>query len=148
MKVLGWIIGVAVVILALVFVFGYLGDRSSVSDLYEDGMNATTTENVIVTSPSSGSVVRSPLTVTGEARGTWFFEANLPIAIYDAMGNRLGEVGAQAEGEWMTTNFVPFRAVLTFEESTTAIGTLVVMKDNPSGLPENDDEVRIPIRFR
>ncbi len=47
----------------------------------------------------------------------------------------------------MTAEFVPFRAVLTFAAPATERGTLVLEKDNPSGLPENADELRIPIRF-
>jgi len=96
---------------------------------------------------TAGSVVSSPLVVTGEARGNWFFEANLPIQIKDANGTVLGQVGAQAQGEWMTTDFVPFAATTTFTQSSTDTGTLVIMNDNPSGLPENQKMFEIPIRF-
>ena len=48
----------------------------------------------------------------------------------------------------MTENFVPFRTELEFRTPTTERGTLVLEKDNPSGLPENSDELRIPVRFR
>jgi spore germination protein GerM len=54
---------------------------------------------------------------------------------------------AQAQGDWMTTNFVPFSSTLTFSTPTTPTGILVLQKDNPSGLPENDAEIRIPVRF-
>ncbi len=100
-----------------------------------------------VTSPLPNSVVRSPLTITGEARGGWYFEATFPVKILDANGKVLGQHYAEAQGEWTTTNFVPFKSTLTFTTPTTPTGTLVLMKDNPSGLPENDAEIRIPIRF-
>ena len=111
--------------------------------------NGTTTDNtqVRVTSPTSNSIVRSPLTVTGEARGSWYFEASFPIKMLDANGRLLGQSYVQAQGEWMTTNFVPFRGTITFTSPTTTTGTLVLEKDNPSGLPQYAAEVRIPVRF-
>lgn len=33
------------------------------------------------------------------------------------------------------------------DSNTTETGTLILQKDNPSGLPEFDDEIRVPIRF-
>lgn len=98
--------------------------------------------------PLANDVVASPLTITGLARGNWFFEASFPVHILDATGMELGMVPAIALGEWMTTEFVPFQATLVFATSTTDTGTLVLEKDNPSGLPEHADEHRIPIRFR
>jgi spore germination protein GerM len=49
--------------------------------------------------------------------------------------------------EWMTEEYVPFEATLSFNPPQTETGTLILSKDNPSGLPEHDDELRIPVRF-
>ncbi|MEX2014127.1 MAG: Gmad2 immunoglobulin-like domain-containing protein, partial [Parcubacteria group bacterium] len=87
------------------------------------------------------------ITVLGEARGNWYFEASFPVRVLDANGKELGRGIAQAEGEWMTTNFVPFRATVRFSPPTTETGTVVFQKDNPSGLPEHDAEVKVPVRF-
>lgn len=97
--------------------------------------------------PKSDQSVKSPLIVTGQARGNWYFEASFPVKILDANGVELGVVPAQAQGEWMTENFVPFKAVLNFKKPTTPTGVLVLMKDNPSGLAQNDAELRIPVEF-
>ncbi|MDP3772253.1 MAG: Gmad2 immunoglobulin-like domain-containing protein [bacterium] len=107
------------------------------------------TENDIirVSSPLPDTVVASPLIVKGEARGTWYFEASFPVKIFDANGKQLGIIPAQAQKEWMTTEFVPFEATLIFENATTKTGTIVLEKDNPSGLPEYADSLSIPIRF-
>jgi len=48
----------------------------------------------------------------------------------------------------MTTEFVPFKATLDFNPGTLTEGVLIFHKDNPSGLPENDDQFEIPIRFK
>jgi len=100
-----------------------------------------------VSTPIEDAVVMSPLIIEGEARGTWYFEASFPIRIYDAKNQLLGTAIAQAQSDWMTENFVPFKTTLTFSKSTTPTGTLVLEKDNPSGLPEHANELRIPIRF-
>jgi hypothetical protein len=109
--------------------------------------NPGLTPGIRVASPQANATVASPLTVTGEARGTWFFEAQFPVRIVDANGNELGSSTAHALGDWMTANFVPFTANITFRDPATATGTLVFEKDNPSGLPQNAAEIRIPIRF-
>lgn len=106
-------------------------------------------ENLIrVTAPLANAVISSPLSVTGDARGSWYFEASFPIELRDGAGNSIASHYATAQGEWMTEEFVPFTSSLTFTPPATDTGTLVLKRDNPSGLPENDNEVRIPVRFR
>ncbi|MDO8482161.1 MAG: Gmad2 immunoglobulin-like domain-containing protein [bacterium] len=100
-----------------------------------------------VATPLPNQKVASPLKVSGKAVGNWYFEASFPIKILDENGDTLGVSPAQAKGDWMTTEFVPFEVTLTFEKPTTQTGTLVLMKDNPSGLPENDDSISIPVSF-
>ena len=98
-----------------------------------------------VTTPRAGDTVQSPLTIEGEARGFWYFEASFPIKIADANGTILGTAIAQAQDEWMTENFVPFKVSLEFSNPTTQDGALILEKDNPSGLP--DDSLKIPVKF-
>lgn len=101
-----------------------------------------------VTSPLSNAVVGTTITITGEARGPWYFEASFPIEIHNASGTILGAGPAQAQGEWMTTDYVPFTATLSVPpQPAGSHGTIVLKKDNPSGLPEHDDSVSIPIVF-
>lgn len=100
-----------------------------------------------VTTPLPGARIESPLTIRGEARGTWYFEASFPITLIDANGRVLGSVAAQAQEDWMTTAFVPFVAKLPFSLPSTTTGSLVFEKDNPSGLPEYAAELRVPVRL-
>ncbi len=102
---------------------------------------------VIVLSPAPDAIVTSPLTVSGQARGRWFFEANIPVSLEDEDGTVITQVGAMAESEWMTPDFVRFSGVLVFTTDK-ARGFLVVRKDNPSALPEHDAEFRVPVRFQ
>lgn len=99
--------------------------------------------------PRPGVTITSPLVATGQARGNWFFEASFPVSILDAGGNVIGQGYAQAQGEWMTTDFVPFESIVIefTPQPAGSTGTVVLHKDNPSGLPENDDELLIPVVF-
>lgn len=100
-----------------------------------------------VSSPLSGDIVSSPLVVKGEARGNWYFEADFPVRLLDGDGREIALGIATAEGDWMTTEFVPFSATLVFTNPSTPEGTLVLEKDNPSGLPEHANELRVPVKF-
>ncbi len=100
-----------------------------------------------VSNPRPNQSVASPLTINGEARGYWFFEASFPVVLFDAEGNTLAQGIAQAKSDWMTEDFVPFESELQFAAPATVEGNLVLKKDNPSGLPENDDELIVPVLF-
>ena len=114
----------------------------------EDIGNELEKSNLItIQNPRPNTKVSNPLEIRGTARGYWFFEASFPIILVDENGKELATTIATAEGEWMTEEFVPFKATLEFELPTTATGELILKKDNPSGLPENDDALRIPVRF-
>lgn len=101
-----------------------------------------------VTSPAKNARISSPLTVTGSARGTWYFEASFPIRLLDSTGKEIAVTPAQAKTDWMTTDYVEFEATLSFSPPATATGTLVLERSNPSGLPANDQRVEIPVRFQ
>lgn len=101
-----------------------------------------------VTSPLPGQTVGTTFDVTGEARGMWYFEASFPVSVEDTSGRVILQTHAQALGEWMTEAFVPFKATIELPQATEIDGVLVIKNDNPSGLPENEKEVRIPIHIR
>ncbi|MBX4188290.1 MAG: Gmad2 immunoglobulin-like domain-containing protein [Candidatus Doudnabacteria bacterium] len=103
---------------------------------------------VVINTPTRGATVKSPLTVTGKAKGNWFFEANIPVTLKDSNGKVLAQIGAQAQSDWMTTDYVNFTAVLNFPIPSTEFGVLLIEKDNPSGLPENDASYAIPVKFK
>jgi hypothetical protein len=102
---------------------------------------------VQTTQPKPGSIITSPTTVIGQARGTWFFEGQFPVVLQDSSGHELGRGAAKAFSDWTTTNFVPFEVTFEFAIPSTQTGTLMLQKDNPSGDPSKDDQLKIPIRF-
>jgi hypothetical protein len=100
-----------------------------------------------VVSPATGETVGSPLVVSGIARGSWYFEASFPVRLLDAAGKVLAEAPAAAQGGWMTENFVPFVVTLDLDASSVKEGKLILANDNPSGLPENDKSIELPLKF-
>ncbi|MDD2753421.1 MAG: Gmad2 immunoglobulin-like domain-containing protein [Candidatus Portnoybacteria bacterium] len=105
-------------------------------------------EKIEVSAPLLNAIVQSPLKVAGRARGAWYFEASFPVKLFDGQGRQLAIKPAQAQSDWMTTEFVPFEVVLEFTLPQTATGMLVLEKDNPSGLPEFEDSISLPVRFK
>ena len=67
-----------------------------------------------LTTPLPNESVANPLEVSGEARGYWFFEASFPVVLTNWDGLIIAEGIATADVDWMTEEFVPFTATLTF----------------------------------
>lgn len=112
---------------------------------------ASAKDSIKVTSPIVNATlhVTTPVSVTGEAKGSWFFEGTFPASLTDAEGNVLGVAVAKAQSSWMTDAFVAFVAnvAYTHEPKAGSKGYVILRKDNPSGLPQNDASVKIPVVF-
>lgn len=105
------------------------------------------TDLIRIDSPRPNQVIKSPLTIIGQARGYWFFEADFPVRLLDADNNELARGIATAKASWMTDDFVHFEAELEFNAPSAKKGMLILEKDNPSGLLENDDQLVVPVKF-
>jgi len=99
-------------------------------------------------SPRPNDKVTSPLLVQGQARGNWFFEASFPVNLVDWDGRIIAEGIAQAQGDWMTEEFVPFVVTLDYNLDQNIYshrGVLILQKDNLSRLPSHDNALEIPV---
>ena len=131
------------------------GNPSSSMPTFGCGDNNTSTStdgqetesDIIVVKPKANEEISSPLEITGQARGTWYFEASFPVRLEDANGMILARSIAQAQSDWMTENFVPFKATLEFTATSSSNGQLILAKDNPSDLPANAKEIKIPVKI-
>lgn len=113
----------------------------------EIGNELKNNDKIRSSTPRPNQQISSPLEISGEAVGNWFFEASFPAELIDANGKQLAIMPITAQGEWMTTDFVPYKGTMTFVVPQTPTGALILKRDNPSGLPEHDSELRIPVRF-
>lgn len=108
---------------------------------------ASLTDLITVDEPLPGSTVSSPVSISGKARGSWFFEASAPVEVKDSVGNIVGRGTIAAQGDWQTTEYVPFTAKLSFTKPATKTGTLILKNDNPSGDPARQKTLEIPVSF-
>ena len=81
-------------------------------------------------------------------RGVWFFEGSFPVALLAEDGTELARGFVTADGDWMTEEFVPFEGELAFEVTGPTPAVLVLMRDNPSDLPEHDAAARYELTLR
>ena len=140
-KILISITVVVLIVAVAIGVFVSLKGKKNESEEENIDVNA----DVIVTYPVKNQIISSPLLIEGKARGTWFFEASFPIKLLDKDGNQLAVAIAQAQSDWMTEDFVSFKARLSWNSPAQMSGILVFEKDNPSGLPENAGEFKLPV---
>lgn len=97
---------------------------------------------------TASSKISSPLSISGQAKGSMFFEGSFPVSITDSSGKELGSSHANSTADWMTEKFIPFTSTITFKTPSTKTGFIVLKNDNPSGLPENEHSVKFPISFK
>jgi hypothetical protein len=118
---------------------------SSTANLQNEDSQKEIEKNDIV-SVENNELINSPFVLKGSAPGYWFFEGSLPVELQDSDNNVIVTTFASALSDWMTTDLVDFKALLEFE-TTASSGYVVIKKDNPSGLPENDKSIIFPVKF-
>lgn len=138
-------IGVVTLVLVIYAIFAFDVPYRSPD---ESPASATAGDDTpILATPAANAAISSPVHMTGHARGTWYFEASLPIEILAPDGSVLGTGHAEATGDWMTTEFVPFTADVSFVAGSSTSGFIRIKNDNPSGDPARDKHIDIPVVF-
>ena len=151
-----WILGIvtALIIVAAIALF-VIPAKAPVVEQPADNTTATSTASkaqfadmLTLDTPLPNTSITSPLTISGQARGTWFFEASAPYELRDASGKVIAQGTLRADN-WMTEDFTPFTATATFPtQPAGSKGTLVLKNDNPSGDPSRDKSLQIPVVFK
>lgn len=119
----------------------------SISNL---GETYTSTKGVTVKVyiPKSNETLESPFYVIGQVPGGWSFEGSFTVNLKDQNGTIVSQAIAHLHDKWTTDALVPFTAKLTAPANLRGTdGTLVLERDNASGLPTNNDSVSIPVKF-
>ena len=158
MKLKTFIIILTIVIVGTVGIYLLIERPACIFGPSEDIGNTLEKMDLIhVDTPRTNGLIERPLTISGEARGYWFFEADFPVILTDWDGRIIAQVPAATQGEWMTEDFVPFVAILNFDKPYDESedvpefmkrGTIILQKDNPSGLPEHDDALEFTVFFK
>lgn len=147
---------IMVIILGLVVSFA-IKNRSANKEQIEEQQSWQSQEPIIthqlndlikLEQPLPDQRISSPVKIKGQARGNWFFEGDFPVILTDWDGKIIAQGYATAKSDWMTEEFVPFAASLEFTKPALYDrGSLILQKDNPSGLPENDQVLEITVYF-
>lgn len=153
-NIISWFLIITVIIWVIWFFWAQETLAPEVSDTPAEVMEklpadmAADTAQMIEVNLVPNTQITSPMTLTGRAFGPWYFEASFPIELRDSNNTLLATAIAQAQGDWMTENWVPFTAPLSFPaQPSGSTGTLVLKKDNPSGEPQNDASLVVPVQF-
>lgn len=128
---------------------------TSDSDGLADFREGSVDPAVIVSTPQPNVLITNPLTVVGEAPGTWFFEATLQLELQDLNGNILATSFGTTQDDWMTEDMVPFTGTIEMDATTISAvqatgetdGLLLIKADNPSGLSENIQVFALPVQL-
>ncbi len=107
-----------------------------------------TADMITVELPFPGSVVGKDFSVKGSARGGWYSEGSFAVEVLKPDGTLLVRALAAPEKEWMTPELVPFTAQMKIPATYIGPATLILRKDNPSGLPKNDASMSFPITIQ
>lgn len=124
--------------------------ESDLIDIYDqilEYIRLDTEIEVSVDQPESGATIGSPVTVVGQAPGTWFFEAVLPISIETVDGEVLAEEIFVTDQDWMTEVLLDFSLEIEFESPDANFGFIKIIKNDVSNIPRNKHFFYWPIRF-
>lgn len=108
----------------------------------------TTSVTLRLDSPKPHQTIQSPLLIEGALPGNWFFEGQITARLETESGSVIAEMPLKAQGSWMTESQVSFSEVMKFtkpRDANTAV--LIITNANPSGLPENNKELQIPLKL-
>ena len=126
---------------------GIISTEENAASVEAEKSSKEISELIQINTPKEGAVIESPLQLSGKAKGYWFFEADAPVKLLDEHGNLLAKTYIKATDDWMTRNWVNFEGNLEFEVRSQKSGYLVFERANPSGLEENENQYKFPVRF-
>ncbi len=133
------ILFIILIIFALVFDWGRKYNTINIDNNF----------SISVDYPREGQKIISPLKIQGKARESWFFEGSFLIELVDINREIISRSIATSTEDWMTEEFIIFNSEIYFEKPTSTMNAILILKkDNPSGNPEFDQSVFIPVTFK
>ncbi|MFH1284864.1 MAG: GerMN domain-containing protein [Candidatus Peregrinibacteria bacterium] len=123
------------------------GCKSTVNKPADDLNSSDSDASINISTPADGSEVTSPILITGEATGLWFFEGSFSVSLVDSSGEKLAdETVIYADSDWMSMDFVPFHGEVVYSiTDAKKDAKLIFNANNPSDLPENGNTFEIPV---
>lgn len=112
----------------------------------EEGYKTKKGVSFELTSPTPNSEVPCEFTLAGKMPREWFFESSFPYSII-IDGREVLTGAAQSKDDYTEQEILTFSEYVVCRESCLGDGEIVLKNANPSGLEENHDEYRFPVKF-
>lgn len=97
-----------------------------------------------IISPTPFGEVSDLLVITGEAKGTYYFEGEFPVTIIAEDGSKIDHY-AVAQDAWMTEKFVPFRVEIDISHLAPQEILVKLHRNNPSEKRNLDMVLELPL---
>ncbi len=85
------------------------------------------------------------MAVSGIVKNAYFFEGNILLNVLDQNKNVLKTGHGSAITDWMTSGPVSFQGIIDTLGLPTGAAYIEIRNDNPSGMPENNKSILIPV---
>lgn len=102
----------------------------------------TLTSEIKMIRPTANQMVKSPLSIDGQAVGTWFSEGVLSVRVEDKNGQVLGQTNIKVDNVAGNEFFTSFSGSLSFSSGSSEKGNLVVSKGS------SDTTLHFPVKFK
>ncbi|MEI8130760.1 MAG: hypothetical protein WCG55_04640 [bacterium] len=121
------------------FVGGSASNMSSTSGVSGD------VADLVSLSITPGATITDVATITGEIKGVYFFEGKAQGVLLDENKKILNSFSLDATSNWLTADAVSFTATVDTTSALAGPGYIRLKNDNPSGDPEKDKYIDVPI---
>jgi hypothetical protein len=165
-KQLGYILGF-VVLVALVLRISQIREGAAIAGIKSDIVSPVSSSSleiaslpkdaideqdlIVLDSPSPSQIQARKISVSGRARGNWFFEGSFPATITDEDGNELAKASIRAQSDWMTEDMVPFFGEISIPDGMVAPSLILLhlSADDPSGGEgQTPPALTVPLQMR
>jgi cbb3-type cytochrome oxidase subunit 3 len=112
----------------------------------ENKINYKKDKGLSLENPQVNERLSSPVSIKGEAIGSWYFEANFRVKLVNReSGDIISQSYVTALDNWMTEESVDFEGILEFNVNKETKALLILESANPSGLIENQMTYTVPV---
>lgn len=105
----------------------------------------TSEQDIFVVLPKPGQKVTPSITVSGAARGDWFYRGVFWAEVVAPNGDVLVRNEIPSKGNANTTGMLQFSSFVLVTSNYRGPATVVLINDNPVGHPIPDRSVSIPV---
>ena len=141
------IIILGIVALIGIGVYGYFHFfvGSPVSNMSSTNGASGDVADLVQLSIAPGATITDVVTITGDIKGVYFFEGKAQGMLLDENKKVLNTFSLDATSNWLTADAVSFTAKVDTTSALAGPGFIRLKSDNPSGDPEKDKYIDIPI---